>query len=133
MLPNLAPLFLLGEHDSPLPIQIISEERNDTLNNDCPNAPDEDHYTDQWLHRFAPPVIKKLQKMAKGAHLEDEDVKRLLDLCIFETIADASQQMRSPGGAAPQAPKSPFCDLFEYEEWKDWEYWGDVEKYYKTG
>ncbi|KIP09825.1 hypothetical protein PHLGIDRAFT_22644 [Phlebiopsis gigantea 11061_1 CR5-6] len=108
-----------GEPDSPLPIQIISEERNDTLNNDCPNAPNQDYYTDQWLHRFAPPIIKKLQKMAKGAHLEDEDVKRLLDLCIFETIANA--------------PKSAFCDLFEYQEWKDWEYWGDVEKYYKTG
>ena len=118
---------------APLPIQVISEKRNDTLNIHCPNSHNEHHYTDQWLHQFAPTVIKKLHKMAKGVDLEDEDVKRLLDLCIFETIADASKQISHPHEAKDKDPKSPFCDLFEYEEWKDWEYWGDVEKYYKAG
>ena len=59
---------------APLPIQIISENLNDTLNNDCPNAPKEDKYTDQWLHQFAPPIIHRIKKMAKGAELEDEDI-----------------------------------------------------------
>ena len=115
---------------APLPVQILSEEVNNTLNSHCPNAPHDKHWTDQWLHKFAPPIIKKLQKMAKGAKLEEEDVHRLVGVCIFETIAEASEQMRSAG---IQKPKSKICDIFSPKEWKDWEYWGDVEKYYKTG
>lgn len=122
------------EPDAPLPIQIISEEQNNTLNNKCPNALSENYYSDQWLHEFAPPVIKKLHKMAKGAHLEDEDIRRLIGVCIFETIADASEEMFNPRTERQRkSPRSPFCDLFELQEWKDWEYWGDIEKYYKTG
>ncbi|GJE84780.1 histidine phosphatase family protein [Phanerochaete sordida] len=112
------------------PIQIISEQYNDTLNEDCPNAPHESKYTNQWLHKFAPPIIHRIKKMAKGVKLEDEDVHRLVGVCIFETIADVSREMR---GLQPNSSKSPFCDIFTPNDWKEWEYWGDVEKYYKTG
>ena len=122
MAPHLIQPPVHEQPDAPLPIQVISEERNDTLNINCPNARDEQHYTAQWRHQFAPRQIKKFEKMADGADLEDEDVKRLLDLCIFETIADASKQMHVHDAAKRKGPKSPFCDLFEYEEWKDWEY-----------
>ena len=118
----------------PLPIQVLSEERNNTLNNDCPNALSENYYSDQWLHEFAPAVIEKIHKMAKGVHLEEEDVHRLIGVCIFETIADASKEMAAPGAEKRRKdPRSQFCKLFERQEWKDWEYWGDIEKYYKTG
>ena len=69
--------------------------------------------------------------MAKGVKLEDEDVHRLVGVCIFETIADVSREMR--GLQRDDSPKSPFCDIFTPNDWKEWEYWGDVEKYYKTG
>lgn len=100
------------------------------MNDDCPNAPSEEKYTDQWLHQFAPPFIHRLKKMAKGVELEDEDVRRLVGVCVFETIAHASQEMR---GMRRKGARSPFCDLFTPKDWKEWEYWGDVEKYYKTG
>lgn len=83
------------------------------------------------MHKFAPPILKKLRKMAKGVELEEEDVRRLVGVCVFETLAEASEQMR--GASRTKKPKSKFCDIFTLDEWKDWEYWGDVEKYYKTG
>ncbi|EKM59567.1 uncharacterized protein PHACADRAFT_205786 [Phanerochaete carnosa HHB-10118-sp] len=129
----LPPHFLGSPHlppDAPLPIQIISENVNNTLNDDCPNAPSEEKYTDQWLRQFAPSVIHRLKKMAEGVELEDEDVHRLIGVCVFETISDGSQEMR---GMRRKAAKSPFCDLFTPKNWKEWEYWGNVEKYYKTG
>jgi hypothetical protein len=69
--------------------------------------------------------------MANGVKLHKEDVKRLIGICIFETLADASEQMR--GTSKHTKPKSKFCNIFTSQEWKNWEYWGDLEKYYKTG
>lgn len=79
--------------------------------------------------------MKKLKKLARGAKLEEEDVKRLIGICIFETLADASEQMRTSkkGDKKYEGPRSQFCDIFSKKDWKEWEYWGDVEKYYKTG
>lgn len=111
----------------PLPLQILSEDANNTLNDECPGAPSPDPYTNAWLHRFAPPILYRLVSMAQGARLEEEDVRRLIGICVFESIAMA-RETHGKGKA-----KSKFCDLFSYEDWKEWEYWGDIEKYYKTG
>lgn len=115
----------LSDHHSFLPLLTLPESQNDTLNNDCPNAPSPYPYTDKWLHTFAPRILFRLHSMAQGVLLEEEDVRRLIGVCIFETIARAS--------AGKKHARSHFCDLFSVRDWKEWEYWGDVEKYYKTG
>lgn len=99
--------------------QVLSEQVNNTLNDDCPNAQDGTKEKNEWLFVFAPSIVKRLQKSAKGTKLTQDDVHRLLALCPFETIAH-------------ERP-SPFCDLFTNKEFRYLEYFGDVEKYYKTG
>ena len=125
-------------HINPVIDQVLSEEVNNTLNNDCPNAKDGTEEKNVWLDVFAPPIVKRLKKAAKKAKVTDEDVHRyafgsqgrirdtdrldtlrLMALCPFETVA-----FERP---------SPFCDLFTPDEWESLEYYGDVEKYYKTG
>ncbi|THG97873.1 hypothetical protein EW026_g4210 [Hermanssonia centrifuga] len=106
-------------HYNPSVNVIISEEKNNTLNNDCPNADDGTKEKNQWLDVFAPSIVKRLKHAAKGAKIKTEDIHRLLALCPFETIA-----FEQP---------SPFCGLFTDEEFNAMEYYGDVEKYYKTG
>jgi len=98
---------------------VLSEEVNNTLNNDCPNAGDGAEEMDEWLGVFAPPVAARLRKAAPGARVGDKDVFNLLAMCPFETLA------------AERA--SPFCALFTEDEFRAFEYHGDVEKYYKTG
>ncbi|EMD39464.1 hypothetical protein CERSUDRAFT_45367 [Gelatoporia subvermispora B] len=98
---------------------IISEEVNNTLNNDCPNASDGSDEMDEWLSVFGPAVAKRLNKAAPGAHLTEKDVYNLLAMCPFETLA--------------KEHVSPFCKLFEEDDFRAFEYHGDVEKYYKTG
>ena len=99
--------------------QVLSEQVNNTLNDDCPNASDGEKEKNQWLDVFAPRILHRLKKWAPGANLSKEDVHRLLAICPFETIAH-----RRP---------SPFCDLFTNKDFRYLEYYGDVEKYYKTG
>ncbi|OCH87938.1 acid phosphatase [Obba rivulosa] len=98
---------------------ILSEERNNTLNNDCPNAGDGSEQMDEWLGVFAPAVAERLNKAAPGADLGAEDVFNLLAMCPFETLA--------------RQRASPFCALFNEDDFRAFEYHGDLEKYYKTG
>ncbi|OBZ71577.1 3-phytase A [Grifola frondosa] len=98
---------------------ILSEEVNNTLNNDCPNAGDGSRQTGEWVATFAPPHTTRLNKAAPGANLTDMDVYYLLAMCPFETVAKETA--------------SPFCDLFTKNDFRAFEYFGDLEKYYKTG
>lgn len=111
---------------------------NNTLNNDCPNAADGTAQMDIWLHHFAPPIAKRLNKAARGANLTDEDVFGLMAMCPFESIARArvtayTQEEEGEDDFTKKKARSPFCDLFTEEEWLAFEFRGDVEKYYKTG
>ncbi|KAI0326207.1 acid phosphatase [Cubamyces sp. BRFM 1775] len=98
---------------------IISEEYNNTLNNDCPNAGDGSRETNIWLSVFAPPIAKRLLEGAPGAHLSNMDVFNLMAMCPFDSVAKETL--------------SPFCSMFTEEDFRAFEYHGDLEKYYKTG
>ncbi|TBU26108.1 acid phosphatase [Dichomitus squalens] len=98
---------------------VISEEVNNTLKQDCPNAADGSAQTDAWLSVFAPPLVERLNKAAPGADLNATLLFHLMAMCPFESIAKETG--------------SPFCELFDEEDWAKFEYHGDIEKYYKTG
>ncbi|KAI0642835.1 acid phosphatase [Trametes meyenii] len=98
---------------------IISEEYNNTLNNDCPNAGDGSRETGVWLSHFAPALAARLLEGAPGATLNDTDVYALLAMCPFESVAAEAL--------------SPFCAMFTEDDFRAFEYYGDLEKYYRTG
>ncbi|KAH9849480.1 acid phosphatase [Lenzites betulinus] len=98
---------------------IISEEYNNTLNNDCPNAGNGTRETGIWVSHFAPPIAKRLLKGAPGAALTNTDVFGLLAMCPFESVALETM--------------SPFCSMFSQDDFRAFEYYGDLEKYYRTG
>ncbi|KAL7279575.1 hypothetical protein ACG7TL_005975 [Trametes sanguinea] len=98
---------------------IISEEYNNTLNNDCPNAGDGTPEMETWRSVFAPSIAERLTKGAPGATLTNEDVFHLMAMCPFESVAKETM--------------SPFCAMFTEDEFRAFEYHGDLEKYYKTG
>ncbi|CDO72281.1 hypothetical protein BN946_scf184970.g133 [Trametes cinnabarina] len=98
---------------------IISEEYNNTLNNDCPNAGDGTREMEIWRSAFAPPIAKRLSRGAPGAELTNDDVFNLMAMCPFESVAKETM--------------SPFCAMFTEDEFRAFEYHGDLEKYYKTG
>ena len=106
-------------HYNPPLALILPESRNNTLNNECPAASDGLAEAHKWLRVFAPSIVERLHKSAKGSKVTEEDIHRLMALCPFETLAH-------------ERP-SPFCGLFSDEEFRALEYFGDVEKYYKTG
>ncbi|EIW52336.1 acid phosphatase [Trametes versicolor FP-101664 SS1] len=99
--------------------QIISEEYNNTLNNDCPNANNGSHEMGIWMSHFAPPITKRLLKGAPGVNLTNVDVFNLLAMCPFESVAKEAL--------------SPFCSMFTEDDFRAFEYTGDLEKYYRTG
>ncbi|KAI0823286.1 acid phosphatase [Trametes gibbosa] len=98
---------------------IISEEYNNTLNNDCPNAGNGTRETGIWLSQFAPSIAKRLLEGAPGVELTNTDVFGLLAMCPFESVALETM--------------SPFCSMFTQDDFRAFEYYGDLEKYYRTG
>ncbi|KAI0302216.1 phosphoglycerate mutase-like protein [Russula brevipes] len=99
---------------------ILPETGNATLDDGmCPSASDGDEQTKEWLKVYAPPIKKRLNSDAPGAHLANKDVHNLMSLCVFH-----SQVTMSP---------SPFCGLFDMKEFIDYEYHADLEKFYSNG
>ncbi|CCL99752.1 uncharacterized protein FIBRA_01774 [Fibroporia radiculosa] len=111
----------------PVTDDVLSEEVNNTLNNDCPNADDGSAQMDTWLQQFAPPIVARLNAAARGANIDMKDVYGLMSMCPFESIVKAGS------GLSALDAQSPFCDLFSEDEWRAFEYHEDVKKYYKTG
>ena len=64
----------------------------------------------EWVHRFIPPIRERLEAEMPGARLSTLDVRTLMDLCPFDTVA------------SPIGKISPFCGLFTEEEWKGFDY-----------
>ncbi|KAI0738844.1 histidine phosphatase superfamily [Daedaleopsis nitida] len=108
-----------GQRYQPYLNVVISEEVNNTLNQDCPKAADGSEETDIWLSVFAPTLAARLNKAAPGAKLNQTHIFGLLAMCPFESVA--------------KEKLSPFCTLFTEDDFRAFEYWGDLEKYYKTG
>ncbi|OAV96730.1 hypothetical protein, variant [Puccinia triticina 1-1 BBBD Race 1] len=100
---------------------VISEDpqSNNTLdNNSCPNreSRDEKH---QWLEIFGKQVTERLNLLATDAHLNNQDTLALMQLCIFDSLADRKL--------------SRFCGIFENLDWAGYGYYYDLEKYYDHG
>lgn len=70
-------------HINPYISQILSEDVNNTLNSDCPNASQAVKEKETWLHVFAPPIVEKLKKAAKGANVTVDDIHR--QVCLSPT------------------------------------------------
>ncbi|KAL6310054.1 histidine phosphatase superfamily [Sparassis latifolia] len=99
---------------------VISESRNSTLQNDCPNAGEGSAEMGEWLSIFGPLIAARLNKAAPGADLNEMDIFNVMAMFPFETLATENT--------------SPlFCRLFTDDDFRAFEYDGDVEKYYKTG
>ncbi|KAI0751193.1 phytase [Daedaleopsis nitida] len=110
-----------AHHYSPVLSVILSEEGNDTLDDNlCPSAGSSNPQTDVWLASFAPPMTARLNAGASGANLTDTDTYNLLTLCAFETVAHEQ--------------RSPWCGIYEeLRAGPAFAYNGDIDKFYGTG
>jgi len=73
----------------------------------------------KWVSVFAPPIVQRLNTLAPGANLTQDDIKPLMSLCSFETLAKQKTSL--------------WCWVFKPKEYDYYEYWGDLVKYYYTG
>ncbi|KAH9919169.1 acid phosphatase [Epithele typhae] len=113
--------FAVGSHQRVQPYLnvALSEDVNNTLNQDCPSAPDGSFETSIWLSIFGAALAARLNALAPGANLNATHVFGLLAMCPFESVALEEE--------------SAFCRLFTEEDFRNFEYFGDLEKYYRTG
>lgn len=115
-----------GKDDAyPYDIVVISEEfgSNNTLNHGiCENfekGPDTGKLAQEiWTDIFAKPITDRLNKNLPGANLTHHDTIMMMDLCPFETVADAAGTI------------SEFCGLFTKDEWHAFGYYESLGKYY---
>ncbi|KAI7951000.1 hypothetical protein MJO29_009674 [Puccinia striiformis f. sp. tritici] len=106
------------ESIKPIVISEDSQSNNTLDNNSCPNRPSSDE-KDQWLNIFGTPITKRLNSLAPNADLDNEDTLALMQLCIFESLADEKL--------------SQFCDIFDHSDWPGYGYYYDLDKYYDRG
>jgi len=103
------------------PDLIISEDpnSNNTLdNNSCPNRKSSDKKA-RWLKIFGARITSRLNSLAVDANLDNQDTVALMQLCIFESLADEKL--------------SRFCKLFDHSDWQGYGYYCDLNKYYNHG
>ncbi|KAA1122069.1 hypothetical protein PGTUg99_025758 [Puccinia graminis f. sp. tritici] len=106
---------------NPIEPLVISEDpdSNNTLdNNSCPNR-ESSGEKQQWLNIFGPRITERLNSQAINAELNNEDTLALMQLCIFESIADEKL--------------SRLCGIFEHGDWPGYGYYYDLDKYYNHG
>ncbi|KAL2754410.1 hypothetical protein ACRALDRAFT_1042077 [Sodiomyces alcalophilus JCM 7366] len=72
----------------------------------------------EWMDVFMPPVAARINADLPGANLTHLELVYLMDLCPFNTVADAD------------LTPSPFCGLFTQGEWRDYDYYRTLGKYY---
>ncbi|KAI1776878.1 phosphoglycerate mutase-like protein [Hypoxylon cercidicola] len=123
----------LGEKHSapdtyPYNILIIPEEdgfNNSLSPNLCPAFEDSRHDNndeqENWVNRFVPPIMERLNKNLPGANLSDQETIHMMDLCPFNTVANDKGKI------------SEFCYLFTVGEWHDYDYYQSLGKWYGYG
>lgn len=74
-----------------------------------------------WMDVFARNVTARLNENLPGANLSATETIYMMDLCPFNTIADAGGKI------------SPFCGIFTEDEWRDYDYLQSVGKFYGIG
>ncbi|KAL9943391.1 hypothetical protein D7B24_006230 [Verticillium nonalfalfae] len=71
-----------------------------------------------WQDVFMPPVAARVNAALPGANLTEHETVYFMDLCPYETVADARLR------------PSAFCGLFTRDEWASYDYYQTVAKYY---
>lgn len=114
----------------PYDIVIISEDTgsNNTLDHglctvfeDGADAEIGDDAQAVWQANFTPNITARLNTNLPGANLSNADIISLMDLCPYNTVADA------------QGIISEWCGLFTTDEWKSYDYYQTLGKYYGYG
>lgn len=119
-----------GDAAWPYSILSISEDTgsNNTLDHGLCTAFEDgvdseigDNAQDIWTGVFAPNITARLNANLPGVNLTAAETIYMMDLCPFNTIADA------------QGKISEFCGLFTEDEWRSYDYLQSVGKYYGIG
>lgn len=120
-----------NDKESPIPVIVLSEAdgSNNTLNHGLCNAFENGPYSTigdaavaNFTKVFASPITARLNSNLVGANLTDSDTINLMNLCTFETVAEATAN-----------PLSPLCHLFKDSEWKSYNYLQSLNKFYNFG
>lgn len=114
----------------PYAILVISEDAgvNNTLSHslctafeDGPDGDIQDDALAQWGAVFLPNITTRLNTNLVGANLTDSQALYVMDLCPFNTVANAAGNI------------SDWCSLFTTEEWQQYNYYYSINKYYGYG
>ncbi|KAI1386389.1 phosphoglycerate mutase-like protein [Hypoxylon trugodes] len=114
----------------PYPYNILIIPEEDNFNNSlspdlCPAFENTRHDNDDeqsaWIQTFVPPLTERLNRQLPGANLSDEETIYMMDLCPFNTVANAKGKL------------SEFCNLFTVDEWRDYDYYQSLGKWYGYG
>lgn len=114
----------------PYGIVAISEDAgsNNTLDHglctafeDGPDSEIGDNAQAIWTDVFARNITARLNANLPGVNLSTAETIYMMDLCPFNTIADAEGKI------------SPFCGLFTQDEWRSYDYYQSIGKYYGIG
>lgn len=113
--------------DYPYPKVVISEYpgSNNTLDHGlCSKfesgafAHIDDDAQAEWVATFTPPILERLKHNLPGAELIQSDVIDLMQMCPFDTVANADGSI------------SPFCDIFREADFHQLDYYESLDKYY---
>ncbi|ORY63225.1 histidine phosphatase superfamily [Pseudomassariella vexata] len=74
-----------------------------------------------WLDVFAPRLTERLNANLPGANLTNSDTIAFMDLCPFNTVANADGKL------------SHFCKLFDSDDWHAYDYYQSLGKWYGFG
>lgn len=114
----------------PYDIVVISEDTgsNNTLDHglctafeDGADADIGDNAQSVWMDVFTRNITARLNANLPGANLSAIETIYLMDLCPFNTVANA------------QGTMSAFCGLFTADEWKSYDYFETLGKFYGYG
>lgn len=114
----------------PYDILLISEDAgvNNTLSHsictafeDGPVGDIKDAAQAEWAAAFLPNITARLNTNLVGANLTDDQTINVMDLCPFNTVANAAGNV------------SEWCSLFTVEEWQQYDYYYSINKYYGYG
>ncbi|KAF2124685.1 acid phosphatase [Dothidotthia symphoricarpi CBS 119687] len=73
-----------------------------------------------WVAQFVPSIQRRVNSQL-GTNLTTSSIISLMDMCPYETIADASAKV------------SDFCHLFTNMEWHQYDYYQTLDKWYGYG
>jgi hypothetical protein len=96
----------------------MNHKRHSTLKKKCDFADKSTQETSEWLAKWGPPIVDRINVAAPGANLVTSDLFHLFSLCSFDSVATMKP--------------SSWCKLFTPEDFKGFEYYADLSKYYGT-